>query len=106
VGLNSDSSVGRLKGTSRPLQNEIARATVLASLAVVDLVVIFGEDTPLALIEAIQPGLLVKGADYRRDQVVGADLVQTWGGDVMLVELEQGHSTSSLVSRARDQQLA
>jgi D-beta-D-heptose 7-phosphate kinase / D-beta-D-heptose 1-phosphate adenosyltransferase len=106
VGLNSDASVRRLKGPSRPLQDELARATVLASLAAVDLVVIFDEDTPLSLIQSVQPALLVKGADYRRDQVVGADVVQTWGGDVMLVELEQGHSTSSLVSRARDQQLA
>ncbi|MBV8069343.1 MAG: D-glycero-beta-D-manno-heptose 1-phosphate adenylyltransferase [Acidobacteriaceae bacterium] len=106
VGLNSDSSVRRLKGHSRPLQNEVARATVLASLAAVDLVVIFEEDTPIDLINAIEPALLVKGADYRRDQVVGADLVETWGGEVMLVQLEEGHSTSTLVSRARDQQVA
>jgi len=99
VGLNSDASVRRLKGASRPVQNEAARAAVLASLASVDLVVIFGEDTPVALIEAFRPDLLAKGADYTLDQVVGADLVRSWGGEVRLIELEEGHSTTATIER-------
>ncbi len=100
VGLNSDASVRRLdKGPDRPIQSEAARATVLAGLASVDMVVIFNEDTPLALIEAIRPELLVKGADYTLEQVVGADLVQGHGGRVMLAEIEPGHSTSATLAR-------
>ncbi len=99
VALNTDASVKRLKGPNRPLQNEMARATVMASLAPVDLVVLFAEDTPLQLIQALRPDVLVKGADYSIDQVVGADLVQGWGGSVVLVELQQGHSTSGTIRR-------
>lgn len=99
VGLNSDASVSRLKGPSRPVQTEAARATVMASLRSVDLVVIFGEDTPLALIEALRPDVLVKGADYTVETVVGADRVQSWGGRVLLAELAQGHSTSATIAR-------
>jgi D-beta-D-heptose 7-phosphate kinase / D-beta-D-heptose 1-phosphate adenosyltransferase len=102
VALNTDASVKRLKGPTRPLQNETARATVMASLAPVDLVVLFDEDTPLELIRALHPDVLVKGADYRIDEVVGADLVQGWGGTVLLVELEQGHSTSDTIRRMTD----
>ena len=99
VALNTDASVQRLKGPTRPLQNETARATVMASLAPVDLVVLFGEDTPVELIQALRPDVLVKGADYSIDQVVGADLVQGWGGTVLLVELQQGHSTTGTIRR-------
>ncbi len=99
VGLNSDASVRRLKGAARPVQNEAARAAVLASLASVDLVVIFTEDTPLALIERFRPDLLAKGADYTVDRVVGAELVQGWGGEVRLIELEEGHSTTATIER-------
>ncbi len=99
VALNTDASVKRLKGPTRPLQNETARATVMASLAPVDLAVLFGEDTPMELIEALRPDVLVKGADYTIDQVVGADLVQSWGGTVLLVELEAGHSTTRTIRR-------
>jgi len=99
VGLNSDASVKRLKGESRPVQNESSRGTVLASLAAVDLVVIFEEDTPLELIRALRPDLLVKGADYTVDKVVGADLVQGWGGKVFLADLQQGHSTTATIAR-------
>jgi D-beta-D-heptose 7-phosphate kinase/D-beta-D-heptose 1-phosphate adenosyltransferase len=100
VGVNSDASVKRLKGKDRPLQDEASRATVLASLASVDGVVIFTEDTPLALISQLRPHLLVKGADYTLDKVVGAREVQSWGGRVVLVDLEQGHSTTRLVGKA------
>jgi D-beta-D-heptose 7-phosphate kinase/D-beta-D-heptose 1-phosphate adenosyltransferase len=102
VGLNTDQSVKRLKGPTRPLQNETARATVMASLSPVDMVVLFAEDTPLELIQALRPALLVKGADYSIDQVVGADLVQSWGGDVLLVELQPGHSTTGTIRRMTD----
>jgi D-beta-D-heptose 7-phosphate kinase/D-beta-D-heptose 1-phosphate adenosyltransferase len=99
VGLNSDASVKRLKGPTRPVQSEQARAAVLASLASVDLVVLFDEDTPEKLIAEIKPDALVKGADYRLDQVVGADIVQAYGGKVLLAELLPGHSTTATIAR-------
>jgi rfaE bifunctional protein nucleotidyltransferase chain/domain len=102
VGLNRDASVRRLgKGSERPLVPEQARARVLAGLAAVDCVVLFGEDTPLELIRALEPDVLVKGADYAFDQIVGADLVRTRGGRVVRVPLVQGFSTTSLVERLR-----
>ena len=99
VGLNSDASIRRLQGDGRPIQDETARAAVLSSLADVDQVVIFAADTPLDLIEAIRPDLLVKGADYRLEQVVGADLVQSYGGRVVLAALEEGHSTTRTIEK-------
>ena len=99
VGLNSDASVGRLKGPTRPVQSESARAAVLASLAAVDLVVIFGEDTPLELIRALKPDVLVKGADYTVDTVVGAADVQSWGGRVVLADLVAGQSTTNTIKK-------
>jgi len=99
VALNTDASVKRLKGPARPVQNETARATVMASLAPVDLVVLFDQDTPLSLIRALRPDVLVKGADYTVDQVVGGDLVQGWGGRVLLVDLQAGHSTTGTIRR-------
>src|SRR3546814_11157141 len=98
-GLNSDASVRRLKCSARRCQGEAARAAVLASLASVSRVVIFGDDTPLGLIEALRPDVLVKGADYRLDQVVGADVVQGYGGRVVLAELAPGHSTTATIER-------
>ncbi|MCH8181560.1 MAG: D-glycero-beta-D-manno-heptose-7-phosphate kinase [Proteobacteria bacterium] len=99
VGLNSDESVQRLKGEGRPLQPEASRSLVLASLSGVDLVVVFAEDTPQALIEAIRPDVLVKGADYSVDDVVGADIVQGYGGKVLLAEIMPGHSTTDTIAR-------
>ena len=99
IGLNSDASVRRLKGASRPVQPEAARAAVLASLSAADLVVVFEEDTPEELLRELKPELLVKGADYTLDRVVGADLVQGWGGKVMLAELLPGFSTTATVQR-------
>ncbi len=98
VGLNSDASVKRLKGDSRPVQNETARAAVMASLATVDLVVIFGEDTPLDLIDSIRPDVLVKGADYAREQVVGGDMVESYGGRVVLADVLGPYSTTSTIA--------
>jgi D-beta-D-heptose 7-phosphate kinase/D-beta-D-heptose 1-phosphate adenosyltransferase len=99
VGLNTDASVKRLKGADRPVQNEQVRAIVLAALSAVDLVLPFAEDTPQRLIEAIRPEVLVKGADYRIDQVVGAAFVQSYGGRVELVDLKPGHSTTETIRR-------
>ncbi len=99
VGLNSDASVRRLKGEARPVQGEAARAAVLASLASVNRVVIFGEDTPLKIIEALKPDVLVKGADYSLEQVVGADIVQGYGGRVVLADLAPGHSTTATIEK-------
>jgi D-beta-D-heptose 7-phosphate kinase/D-beta-D-heptose 1-phosphate adenosyltransferase len=102
VGLNSDASVKRLKGSERPLQNERARAEVLAALEAVDVVAIFAEDTPIDLIARIKPRVLVKGGDYTRERVVGHDVVESYGGEVVLVEIAPGFSTTSLVARARE----
>jgi D-beta-D-heptose 7-phosphate kinase / D-beta-D-heptose 1-phosphate adenosyltransferase len=101
LGINSDASVRGLKGPTRPVQPEAARAAVLASLAAVDLVCIFDEPTPEALIAEIHPDLLVKGADYTVETVVGAEMVQSWGGRIMLAELLPGHSTTATVARMR-----
>ena len=101
VGLNSDASVRRLKGNDRPIQNERARAEVLAALEAVDLVVVFGQDTPLDLIRRVRPNVLVKGGDYTRGQVVGRELVEAQGGEVVLVDLVPGFSTTRIVERSR-----
>ena len=99
VALNSDASVTGLKGAARPLQSEASRAAVLASLAAVDLVVVFTEDTPIILIKVLQPDVLVKGADYSIDDVVGAAEVRSWGGSVLLAELAEGHSTTNVIQK-------
>jgi D-beta-D-heptose 7-phosphate kinase / D-beta-D-heptose 1-phosphate adenosyltransferase len=99
VGLNADLSIRRLKGPNRPVQSEVARATVVASMKSVDAVVIFAEDTPINLIETLEPDVLIKGADYTLDKVVGADFVIKRGGKVVLAELLTGHSTTDTVKR-------
>jgi rfaE bifunctional protein nucleotidyltransferase chain/domain len=102
VGVNSDASVRRLgKGAERPLVPQLARARVLAGFAAVDCVVLFDEDTPLQLIQALTPDVLVKGADYTVDKIVGADIVQAGGGRVVRVPIVSGFSTSSIVERLR-----
>jgi D-beta-D-heptose 7-phosphate kinase/D-beta-D-heptose 1-phosphate adenosyltransferase len=101
VGLNTDASVKRLKGAARPIQQEAARAAVLASLATVDCVTLFDEDTPIELIRALRPEVLVKGADYTVDQVVGGDIVLDYGGQVKLAQLLPGNSTTATVARIR-----
>jgi D-beta-D-heptose 7-phosphate kinase/D-beta-D-heptose 1-phosphate adenosyltransferase len=99
VGLNSDASVRRLKGPTRPINPELQRAAVLAALEAVDAVVLFGEDTPLELIRALRPDVLAKGADYRAEDVVGGPEVLSWGGEVRLVELVDGVSTTRIAAR-------
>ena len=101
VGLNGDASVTRLKGAGRPVQPVQARAEVLAALEAVDLVVVFDEDTPERLIARVKPSVLVKGSDYTREQVVGRDVVEALGGEVILIEIVPGHSTSAMVERTR-----
>jgi D-beta-D-heptose 7-phosphate kinase / D-beta-D-heptose 1-phosphate adenosyltransferase len=101
VALNSDASVRALKGPSRPVQPLTARAQVLAALQAVDWITVFEEATPIRLIEVVRPDVLVKGADYRHDQVVGADFVESYGGRVHLAPLYQGYSTSHLIARMR-----
>ena len=102
LGLNSDASVSRLKGPERPVQNVQARAEVLAALEAIDLVVVFEEDTPRDLIARVQPSVLIKGADYSREQVVGHDIVEAYGGEILLVDIVPGHSTTRIVQRSRD----
>lgn len=103
VGLNTDASIKRLKGPTRPIQDEMSRATVLASLASVDMVVLFDDDTPLALIQQFKPDVLMKGADYTVQTVVGSDVVLGYGGQVELIELVPDQSTSRLVRRMEGQ---
>ena len=100
VGLNGDGSVRRLKGEGRPIQDVHARADVLAALEAVDLVVVFDEDTPAELIAQVKPTVLVKGGDYRKEDVVGREVVQAEGGEVVVVDLVPGHSTSDIVRRS------
>ena len=98
VALNADVSVSRLKGQSRPINELGDRAAVIAALSTVDGVVAFDEDTPFELIRTLLPDVLIKGADYRLDQVVGADLVQAAGGEVVLVDLLPGRSTTNILA--------
>lgn len=99
LGLNTDASISRIKGPSRPLQDEMSRARVMASLLFVDAVVFFDEDTPLELIKAVQPDILVKGDDYTIENIVGQDVVTARGGEVKTVPLVQGYSTTNVIKK-------
>ncbi len=99
VGLNSDASVRRLKGPGRPVTPESERAEILAALAAVDAVVVFGEDTPLRLIEAVEPDVLVKGGDWALEDIVGREFVEARGGRVLTLPVIPGRSTSALLAR-------
>lgn len=101
IGINSDASVRRLKGESRPVQSEDARARLLAALGFVDAVVLFEEDTPLELITFVQPEVLVKGDDYTLENIVGAEVVLQKGGKVRTIPLVAGHSTTALVNKIK-----
>ena len=98
IGLNSDASVKRIKGEGRPVQDETSRALVLASLRIVDAVVLFDEDTPYELIKIVKPDVLVKGADYTEETIVGADIVKANGGQVVVIPLVEGYSTSKILN--------
>jgi D-glycero-beta-D-manno-heptose 1-phosphate adenylyltransferase len=101
IGLNTDASISRLKGHSRPLNSDHARAMLLASLFFVSAVVLFDEDTPSELIRQVKPDILVKGSDYTIDQIVGADFVQANGGSVHTIELLDGYSTTSIIEKIK-----
>ena len=101
VGVNSDDSVRRLKGPERPVRSEAERCYVLAALGMVDAVVVFEQDTPLDLIMTLRPDVLVKGGDYTETTIVGASEVRDWGGDVVVIPLTAGHSTTSTIERLR-----
>lgn len=99
LGLNTDASVKRLKGPGRPLQDEISRSVILASLFFVDAVVFFDEETPYELIKKVQPDILVKGSDYKPEEIVGYDIVTQKGGKVETISLVDGYSTTNIVSK-------
>jgi D-beta-D-heptose 7-phosphate kinase/D-beta-D-heptose 1-phosphate adenosyltransferase len=101
VGVNSDASVKRLKGPERPIRTAPERCYVLAALEMVDAVVVFEDDTPLALIELLEPHVLVKGGDYTEASIVGAEEVRRRGGEVIIIPLTPGHSTTSTIERLR-----
>lgn len=101
VGVNSDASVQRLKGTSRPINTEFDRANVLSALRSVNYTCIFDEDTPLELIRALQPDVLVKGGDYTPETIVGADVVTARGGQVVVIPFVEGKSTTRIIERVR-----
>ncbi|MBW6478413.1 MAG: D-glycero-beta-D-manno-heptose 1-phosphate adenylyltransferase [Bacteroidales bacterium] len=99
VGLNTDASVGRLKGEGRPVTDQVARAELLASLFFVSAVVLFDEDTPYELIKTVQPDVLVKGSDYRAEDIVGYDIVKAKGGEVVTIDFLEGYSTSAIIEK-------
>ncbi len=101
VGLNSDRSVGNLKGEGRPVQNERSRALIMAAFQFVDAVVLFDEETPFELISFLQPDILVKGSDYAIDRIVGADIVLANGGRVETIDFVEGYSTTSIIQKIR-----
>ena len=101
VGVNSDGSVRRLKGPGRPIRSEAERAYVLAAFEAVDVVVLFDQDTPLELVQLLQPDVIVKGGDYSPETIVGADTVRARGGEVVVIPLTPGQSTTSIVEKLR-----
>lgn len=101
IGVNSDASVKRLKGPTRPVQTESDRAEILAALGAVDFTVIFTDDTPATLIEKVRPDILVKGGDWKIDQIVGAPFVQSYGGQVMSLQFVDGKSTTKIIEKAQ-----
>jgi len=101
IGLNSDESVRQLKGKDRPLNNQNHRAEILLSLNLVDVVILFEEDTPLTLIESIRPAILTKGGDYQKSDVVGANLVESYGGKVVILPYIEGFSSSKFIKKIK-----
>lgn len=104
IGLNTDESVKRLKGPSRPYLDEETRAYILASMSFTSAIILFGEDTPLELIRKVKPDVLVKGSDYKPVEIVGHDLVTSWGGKVLTVDLTPGFSSTQVIGKLTDKQ--
>lgn len=102
IGLNTDSSIRRIKGNSRPITDEYSRAFVLAAFAFVDAVILFDEDTPYNLIQYIQPDILVKGSDYKEEDIVGADIVKAKGGKIITMDFVPGFSTSAIIEKIKN----
>ncbi len=103
IGLNSDSSVKKLKGTDRPINNETDRAFILNNLKCVDAVIIFEEETPYDLINSVKPDFLVKGGDWKEEQIVGSDIVNSYGGKVISLKFVDSYSTSDIIERIKKQ---
>ena len=99
IGLNSDQSVRRIKGKNRPVQDETSRSLILASLQFVNYIILFDEDTPYNLIKSVEPHILVKGADYKKEEIVGHDIVENYGGKVVTIDLVEGYSSSSIIRK-------
>ncbi len=99
VGLNTDESVKRIKGNNRPINNQHARSITIASLFFVDAVILFDEDSPLELIRKVKPQIIVKGSDYSNDEIVGSDLVKSYGGDVATIDYVDGYSSSEIIKK-------
>jgi D-beta-D-heptose 7-phosphate kinase/D-beta-D-heptose 1-phosphate adenosyltransferase len=102
VGINSDVSVKKLKGPQRPVQSESDRAEILSCLSSVDIVVIFNEDTPLELIKKVRPDLLVKGGDWKPEQIIGSDFVMSYGGKVKSLQFIEGKSTTNIIQKSQN----
>lgn len=102
IGLNTDASIHRLKGKSRPITDEKSRSMVLAALSFVDYVIFFDEDTPYSLIQQLQPDVLIKGSDYTIDTIVGADIVKAKGGQIITIDLVAGYSTSAIEKKIKE----
>jgi len=102
VGLNTDASVQRLKGSDRPIQDETSRALIMAGFGFIDIVVLFHEDTPIELISLIKPDILVKGGDYKAEDIIGYDFVTKNKGKVVIINFLEGYSTSSIVNKMKD----
>lgn len=101
IGLNTDSSVRKLKGSHRPVQDEKSRALVLASLGFVHAVVLFNEETPYELIKTVQPDILVKGSDYKPEEIVGYDILKSYGGKVVTIDMVEGYSTTAIINQIK-----
>ena len=101
IGLNTDNSVKRLKGNNRPIKNQQERSVLLASLLFVDGIILFNEDTPYDLIKKIEPDILVKGSDYKKEEIVGADIIKNTGGEIITIDFLEGYSTTSILDKIR-----
>ena len=101
IGLNTDDSVKRLKGNNRPIKNQLERSVLLASLQFVDGVILFDEDTPYNLIKKVKPEILVKGSDYKKEEIIGVDIIESVGGEIITIDFLEGYSTTSILDKIK-----